>query len=387
MKKKGQSAVAGIIILIAIFFFFYVYLMPMSEKCKLMPDIRECQQQTQEEQRIKSRILADIQPVTLLEESPGFLQIQEKYAVYSVRPVDIYRKEEVEIATILEKEEVSEDWFYSIDKKGVFSIHNESEGVRLFIYVSKGSGNLEIDINPDAKFLIKESDLNKDMPLEIYIPAEKLDSLNIARLSVSAPLTPFQKNVYEIEKITVKEIYRITDDSFEHKIDVRERLEQLNKAYLYFKPYCITQEKLTVTFNSKEIKDETLCNEQLADVTGFVLESNILTFTTKGNYFVFPVKLHLKFKKMNNTIYYFDIEGKEYEQIEKGIALVMLTMDFDSTESKKIDVYINKRLLEIDTNNIDYNTRINDFIKEGINTLELSARTDTSVNKLKVHIK
>ena len=81
-----------------------------------------------------------------------------------------------------------------------------------------------------------------------------------------------------------------------------------------------------------------------------------------------------------------NIRENEYEQIDEGIALVMLKFEFDSTENKEIDVYINKQLLEIETDNIGYNTRINDFLQEGENTIELIARTDVKVEKLKVDL-
>ncbi len=386
MHKKAQT-VPAMIVLIIIFFLLYVYIMPLSEKCRVMPDIKECQSSVQEEDRIARRNLAEIVPVTLLEDEPGFLPIQEKYAVYSVRPIDIFNTEEIEVATLLEKEEVKRDWFYSYGKKGAFSIHNRSVGVRMFIYISKGKGNLKIDINPDAKFVIQEKDLEKEMPLEVYIPAENLDNLNVIRLSVSSPVTPFEQNSYEIEKIIVKEVYRLTDNSIESTINIKEDLTQISQAFLYFNPDCITKEKLSVELNGKELKDETLCQKELIDITDNIEENNLLTFSTNGNYFIFPTKLHLKFKQLENSVFYFDINEKEYSQIEQGIALILLDMKFDSTENKKIDVYINKQLFEIDTDDLDYETTIKDYVKEGENILEISAKTDTKVDLLKVHIR
>lgn len=386
MHKKAQT-VPAMIVLIIIFFLLYVYIMPLSEKCRIMPEMKECQSGVQEQDRIAKRNLAEIIPETLLEENPGFLPIQEKYAIYSIRPIDIINTEEIETATIVEKEEVERDWFYSYEKKGVFTIHNRSVGVRIFIYVSKGKGNLKIDINPKAKFIIKEEDLEKEMPLEVYIPAENLDNLNIIRLSVSNPLTPFEQNSHEIEKIIVKEVYRLTDRSIENDIKINEDLNQLSQAFLYFNPNCITKEKLKVELNGNELKDDTLCKEELIDITEKVKENNVLTFTTDGNYFVFPTKIHLKFKQLENSVFYFDVSEKEYSQIEQGIALILLNMKFDSTENKKIDVYINKRLFEIDTKDMEYETTIKDYVKQGENILEISAKTDTKVDLLKVHIR
>lgn len=387
MRKKAQSAVPAMIVLIAIFIILYTYLMPLSEKCKLMSDLPECQEISVEENRIIKRNLAEIKPETLIEEEIGFLPIQEQYTVYSIRPVKIINIEEIEIATIFEKESIMENWFTKDVKKGVFSIHEKSEGVRLFLYISKGSGTLKLNINSNAKFLIKEDDLEKDMPLEIYIPAKNLDDLNILRLSVSNPLTPFQKNIYEIEKIIVKETYRLTEDQVENRINIREGLNQLEKAYLDYSPHCLTNEKLAIKLNNYEIRNKVLCKEELIDITKEIKEDNKLIFSTKGNYFISPIKLHLKFEKGENTKFYFDIDNEEYENIRQGVALILLKLDFESTENKEVDVYINKNVLEINTKDIDYETIINRYIKEGENLLEISARTDTKVESLKVHIR
>ena len=67
-SKKAQSTAPAIIIFIAIFFVLYVYLIPFSEKCKFMPDLKECLEQKVEQERIAYRNLAEIKPETLIEE-------------------------------------------------------------------------------------------------------------------------------------------------------------------------------------------------------------------------------------------------------------------------------------------------------------------------------
>ena len=386
-SKKAQSTAPAIIIFIAIFFVLYVYLIPFSEKCKLMPDLQECLEQKAENDRVNYRNLAEIEPEIFIEEKIGFLPVQNKYSVYSMRPMDLFNSEELEIATILEKESVIGDWFSDDEKKGVFSINERSEGVKIFIYISKGKGDLKININPEAKFVIKEEDLSKEMPVEIDISSENLDDMNIIRLRASKPLNPFIKNYFEIEKVIVKETYRLTDDNVRNNLRINENLENIDSAYLYYNPSCLTKEELSITLNNKEIRKGVLCKEELINVTGNIKFDNIIVFSTDGNYFINPAKLHIKFKRANNTLFYFDINDNEYEQIKKGIALVFFRMDFDSTENKKIDVYINNELLDIDTENLDYETAINKYIEKGKNKIEIASKTDTKVNLLKVEIR
>lgn len=385
--EKAQSVVPAMIVLLAIFAVLYVYLLPLSEKCKLMPDLQECTEKSVEKDRIKERYLAEIKPEILIEEKIGSLPIQQRYAVYSLRPMEIFNIKEIEIATIMEKEKIIRNWFSGDVKKGAFSIHNRSKEVILFIYPNKGSGTLKISINSRVEFMIKEDDLKKKMPIQINIPSENLENMNILRLSVSNPLMPFQKNEYEIDKIIVKEKYGLTDDNIRNDIEIKEGMDKLEEAYLYYNPHCLTNEELSITLNGKKIKKGVLCRDELINVTKDVKEDNELIFLTKGNYFISHAKLHLKFEKVNNTRLYFDVKDKEYDSIKKGIALVFLKMDFESTEIKKIDVYINNKLLTIDTKDINYETAINKYIEKGKNAIELSSRTDTKVNLLKIDIR
>ncbi len=385
--EKAQSVVPVMIILLAIFAVFYVYLLPLSEKCKLMPDLQECTEKSVEKDRIKERYLAEIKPEILIEEKIGFLPIQQKYAVYSLRPMEMFSIKEIEIATIMEKEKIIRNWFSGDVKKGAFFIHNLSEEIILFLYINQGSGTLKININPKVELLIKEDDLMKDMPIQMHISSENLENMNILRLSVSNPLTPFQKNEYSIEKIIVKEVYRLTDDNIRENIKIKEDMNKLEEAYLYYNPHCLTNEKLSITLNGKEIKKEVLCRDELINITKDIEGDNELIFSTKGNYFISHAKLHLKFEKVNNTKFYFDVKDKEYVGIKKGIALVFLNMNFESTEAKKIDVYINNKLLTINTKDINYETAINKYIENGKNVIELASRTDTKVNLLKIDVR
>jgi len=371
MSEKAQATVPFLIVAIALFLILYLYLLPLPEKCKLLPELKECKSITEAEVEGRKEILVS--------ESPGFLAPQERYAIYNIKPAEIFNQEEIEIATILENVRVSKEWFESDEKKGVFSIREKSKEVRLFIYVNEAQGKLKVTITPRASYIIGGKGIK-----EIVIPSSMLDELNIVRLSVSTPLTPFQTNYYEIEKVIVKEVYSLTEHVIEREIEMKQNLSELNGSNLFFRADCLTKERLTVSINDKIIKKETICGEALFGITDNIAEKNKLVFSSDGNYIIDTIKIDLKFEKKEYPIYYFNIE--EYKAVEEGTIFAMLKLEFDSSEEKELSAYINKKALEIETNKLEYKTRINDYLVEGQNSIQLIPRKEVKIKSLKVYL-
>jgi len=372
MSEKAQATVPFLIVAIALFLVLYLYLLPISEKCKLLPELKECKAEAEAEEKAARKEI-------LVSESPGFLVPQERYAIYNIKPVQILNQEEIEIATILEKINVSKEWFKSDEEKGVFSIHERSKEVRLFIYVSEAEGKLKVTITPRASYVVEGKGIK-----DITIPSTMLDELNIVRLSVSTPLTPFQTNYYEIEKVVIKEVYSLTNNIIEREIEMKQNLSELKESNLFFRADCLTKERLSVSLNDDIIKKETICGEALFNITDSVAEKNKLVFSSDGNYIIDTIKIDLKFEKKEYPTYYFNIE--EYQAVEQGTALAMLKLEFDSSEEKEISVYINKKPLEIETNKLEYKTRINDYLIEGQNSIQIIPRKEVKIKSLKVYL-
>jgi hypothetical protein len=62
----------------------------------------------------------------------------------------------------------------------------------------------------------------------------------------------------------------------------------------------------------------------------------------------------------------------------------MLNLNFESTEEKEFEVYINGEALEVQTNNLEYNTRINDYLKRGSNSITIIPRTSVKVKTIEL---
>lgn len=370
--RKGQATVPILVVAIALFLVLYLYLLPISEKCKLLPELKECKAQAEAEEGTARKEI-------LVSESPGFIAPEEKYAIYNVKPAEIFNQEEIEIATILENVRVSREWLESIEKKGVFSIHEKSKEVRLFITISNAQGKLRVRLNPKTSFIVEGRGTK-----EIIIPSDMLDELNIVRLSVLTPLMPFQTDYYEIEKVVVKEVYSLTDIKAEREIKIEQNLTGLKESNLFFKAECLTKERLGISINDKMIKKETICGEALIGITEHIKENNMVVFSSDGNYLIGPIKIDLRFERKEYPTYYFNIE--EYSAVEQGTVLGMLKLGFDSSEEKKLDIYINKKPLEIETNKLEYKTRINDYFIEGQNSIQLIPRTEVKIKSIEVYL-
>jgi len=95
-----------------------------------------------------------------------------------------------------------------------------------------------------------------------------------------------------------------------------------------------------------------------------------------------PIKVSLEFEEKKYPTYYFNVDN--YDEVKKNTRLFMLNIGFESTEEKEFDVYINEEVLEVQTNNLEYNTRINDYLKRGSNSITILPRTAVKVKTIEL---
>jgi len=378
-KKAGNaqaSILAILFILFAVFVVVYIYMLPVQEKCKVFPDLKECSEGGAAG-GVNETLNEVTEPVTLLFESPGYLKPEEKSAVYILNPVDIYNYEGLEIASILKKIELSSSWFLMGEEKGVFTKHERAKEIKLFIYVDKAEGKLKVNINPRLIYILEGSGLH-----QLSLPTSLLEKTNIVRFSVLTPTFPWKTSKYEIEKVLIKESYRLTDNAVSRGFNVTGDIRELKKAEVSFTADCLTKEALQIDLNNKPLERDTICSAFTVDATDAVSNINQLVFSSDGNYYVDPIKVSLEFNEKNYPTYYFDVDN--YDEVKKNTRLFMLNLNFESTEEKEFEVYINGEALEVQTNNLEYNTRINDYLKRGSNSITIIPRTSVKVKTIEL---
>ena len=371
--KRAQGSVPIVIIVFAIFLIIYMYSLPKSEKCSLMPDLKEC--------RVSSETGVLFKPEILFSDIPGFLEKQEKSSVYAIKPLELFNQQEIEVATILEKTRVSKSWFYNVNKKAVFPAHSKGKELKIFIYVSKAQGSLYVNINPQLTYVFNGAGTH-----ELSIPVNLLNDTNIIRLSASIPILPHETNFYEIEKIIIKETYALTDLYVKRNFSVDQELSQLESASLSFNADCLTKELLSVTLNNVQLSKKISCDETSLDITKVIKKNNSLVFSSNGNYFVHSMKVSLYFRGENYTTYYLVLNKDEYSDIKKGKTLAMLHFNFDSNEKKSFEIRVNDDTINAETDLIDYKTRINSYLAEGINKIRIIPRTPVMLRKIELSL-
>ena len=378
-KKAGNaqaSVLAILFIIFAAFVVVYIYMLPMQEKCKVFPDLKECSAGGAVGE-VNETINEVIEPVTLLSESPGYLEPEEKSAVYILNPVDIYNYEGLEIASILKKMDLSSSWFLMEEEKGVFTKHKRAKEIKLLIYITKAEGKLKVNINPRLIYILEGEGLH-----QLSLPTSLLEKTNIVRFSVLTPAFPWKTSRYDIEKVLIKESYRLTDNAVSREFNVTGNIKELKKAEISFIADCLTKEALQIDLNDKPLERETICSAFTLDATDAVSSTNKLVFSSDGNYYVNPIKVSLEFEEKKYPTYYFNVDN--YDEVKKNTRLFMLNIGFESTEEKEFDVYINEEVLEVQTNNLEYNTRINDYLKRGSNSMIIIPRTAVKVKTLEL---
>jgi len=374
---KAQSSILAILfILFAVFVVVYIYMLPIQEKCKVFPDLKECSEGSVVI-GVNETINEVIEPVTLLSESPGYLEPEEKSAVYILDPVDIYNYEGLEIASILKKVDLSSSWFSMNEGKGVFTKHEKAKEIKLFIYVNNAEGKLKVNINPRLIYILEGEGLH-----QLSIPTSLLEKTNIVRFSVLTPIFPWKTSKYEIEKVLIKESYRLTDNSVSRDFNVTGNIKELKKAEVSFTADCLTKETIQVYMNEKPLEMDTICSAYTIDATDAVSNVNKLVFSSDGNYYVNPIKVSLEFDEKKHLTYYFNVE--DYDAVKKETRIFMLNLDFESTEEKEFNIYINEEVLNVQTNNLEYNTNINDYLKRGSNSITIIPRTAVKVKTLEL---
>ena len=366
--KRGQVEVVAVVIGVAILTLLYLIFVPLPKKCEFLPSMPEC----------KSQALVK---ETLFEAKPGFLKQQLEHAYYSLKPVELFTKEEVDIATLLEGVRTERTLFGNNIQTGIFRIYGKCEGVNLFINIKEAKGSLKVSVNGDQIAV-----LSGDGTKAVKVPLSDLNyDENVLVLESSNPLLPWTTNYHFIDKVLVKEVYTVFRTMQTQYVNVEENLTDVSSAKLSFWADCISKENLIITLNNAKISDEYSCGLKSMDVR--LAKNNTFVFKSNGDYFVHDLKLDLKFKANDYPTYYFDLSSDNYASISSGKKSTVLKIQFDSTQQKKFDLYINNNLIvKADSSKIEWSADIDKWLREGQNSIKILPRTDVNILDMKAEL-
>ena len=219
MTRKAE-AVPILILEIGLLMLVYMYFLPLSEKCGIIPGLPECKIE---------------ETAKILDVVPGLLEEQATAARYVFDDVQLFVRDEVDVATVLENVETSNGWFAYSPKETVFMAQENAREAKLFVFVNKASGKLKVYVNN-----VKVGTVEGEGMQSISLNAKMLNETNTIKIVPTCPILPFFKNSYEVAKIILKESYTVTNNKVSVPFMIKEDPEDILDITFSFRTRCFT---------------------------------------------------------------------------------------------------------------------------------------------------
>jgi len=338
MRSKRAEAVPILILAIALLLVVYSYFLPLSEKCKLIPGLPDC--------HFKAKIL-------YLNAAPGLLEEQETAARYILPDIQLFRKEAVDVDTVMVNKKTSKGWIYSAPASELFEAQKNARAAKLFIFVNKASGSLKVYVNGEY-----QGNVYGEGVQQISLNINDLKEINSLEVVPTIPLIPFFLNTYEIGKIILKEEYIITNNRVSLPFSITEDRKDIMDVRLNFRTRCVTEENLTAYIGKEKVAEDKFCRGFVKDVTDEIIKINFtgnLTFTSEGNYIVNEISLDVRMKEKTWPTYHF--------YFEKSDIPILLRLGFNETGMKRLTAYVNGKAISVETARKEWKTEINRYLK------------------------
>lgn len=385
--RKGQitsgSSIAVFVFLIALFMVFYVLLLPPEERNVLLNQTEDI-----EDNGVSSEY-SDI----LLQQNPGIVKSFESDTIkHKIDSVSLYLKEEPLTSDLASSLYLSKGLFSEDKRELIFNIDdlNNLDQVNLYFLALNGQGNLIISLNGITIYENKVSGLEN-----IILPVDLLSDTNVLQFSVSSPgWNLFTKNYYNLRDVKIRESYEMTNTKEMRRFVLTDQEE--GDALLRYYIFCNTVERgarLRIFLNGEEISSEILTcvgAEKNIDIDENELESgeNILMFEIdKGDFLINNIELEVEAKGGGYITYKFSVTEDQYEEMLDEDLDAVLYMDFNDDEDKKATISVNGNEFSLDTDDIDYERFVTNYIKEGNNFIKIIPINEFNIDELRIELK
>lgn len=356
-KKRGQAGeITLLILLLAVFLVIYLIVLPTKEKCKILGDLPECKGISLNNQLEKSEQIVELRV------NPGLISPQERFLIYYIDGGALYSKNVVEFPVELPYFTLENKWGDEQVIEQEFFAYNSSK-TELLINLLKSKGTLKVYLN--EKYIggvsgegVKILSINPEV------------GLNKIKLIVSEPWIPVTNRI-EIGFLKIKQHYILSINNLERIVSIQNNLSEVKHARLNLWLDCLSEDSVKIEFNNETLMNEKGCGERIFSIKGYLREENVFRVSSPGNYNIHDIKIEIEMQEKDYPEYHFLISEKDYEKIRKGYRLPLLRFGFDDKSSKNLMVLINGRNLSINTNNIEYQTNVAGYLKEGYNIIKL----------------
>jgi hypothetical protein len=276
-----------------------------------------------------------------------------------------------------------------------FQIDNfqNTDEVMLSFTAPVREGRLSISLNGE---IIMNKELNSQSPAPLKLPSDLLRENNQLVFSTSGPGILFwETNEFNIENLKISaEVTDITGRENKQIVYItEEELENLELFELSFAVDCkaTAVAPIQIYLNKRQIYYSIPDCGSLVKVPAVspqrlrAGENDLLFQTEKGNYQLYRIEANLKLKEPVFPTYYFTLSQSQYNKVQRGDADVNVTLVFSNDEDRKKGfVRVNGARYDINTYDMGFDRRVNEFVRQGNNAVEIEPDTELDILELEV---
>lgn len=393
-KKRGQSggSAATLIIIITAIIILYVLFLPPEERALLLGETVDG------EDPVHGGVFT---PQILLSEQLGTLDfLSSDTRQFSLNSFNLNTRTEAQLVHSQNRIYIKNSIFD--EQKGYVNFNVNPALARdliLSFNIGRGQGRLVIRLNDHTLY---EGEARDSIP-PIHIKQDLLESSNELEFSVSSPGIAFWRyNFYEINDLRIAG--DITDVSASRASQTltlsRSDIQRLESGRLRYLAVCEFGDvrNLEIKINSHSVfRGNPQCNilNHVSVNRNHLFEgTNDFEFSIEeGDVLITQLSLTNTLEMPKNPILYFDIDRRYFEEDEElGEVLidnrrVELTITFPNPDRKRLELFINGRILGINTAQETFKRDISGFVKGGSNSIEIRPQQSMDITELRVDLR
>src|SRR3989344_4347535 len=388
--QKGQSAgpIMVLILLIALFIIIYLLLIPPADRENLLN--RTGQSNTNNDDTTQNSV------GTLLLESPGMVSSdKEDSTVRSIDPINLFVKYEPSIKTLSNSLNIERSSFGKQDQNIFFDLVNVEDIRRAVLTFSVRENRGELIINLNGNNIYTNEIAEKSLQL-INLPTAYLEEKNELIFSVDSPGGAFWRtNKYILEDVMLKEEYEIINAQESRAfVLTQNELRNIDKSELQYSIYCNSLDSSDSSFriylNEKLISSQIVTcgsGQRNSDIDSSKFiegENNLIFVIYQGDYLINEIKLVNKLKENEARTYYFNINSRDFFDIQDGLKDVFLQMSFGKEGTKIAEIWVNDFIIYIDTDSSSFSEDISELVEEGENFIRVLPSNEFLIRSLRV---
>jgi hypothetical protein len=335
-------------------------------------------------------------PLILLNENVGRLNfVSNAETNYNLQSFNLRTVTAAEVVASKSNLYVKNSLFDTIQDTFVFNIDPSATKDLVLTFNAQGKGRLEIELN-NKRIFFGEIDGNSP---PIYIDSRDLKSSNNLIFTVTSPGIIFWSyNSYDITNLrVVGDVTDFSRSSNTQTISLSERdMQFLDTARIRYIATCNQNEvknfQLSVNHNSvfRGIPDCSIFNQISLSKEELYAGVNFFEFKLdEGQVTIDQARLILRMDLPENPLYYFDVEDRYFYSNEtlRQNREVELKLRFPNTDRKRIDLFVNGRVMTVNVAESEFKRDISSYIVPGINSLEIRPLQTVDVTELRVELR